>query len=88
LNEAVLQGRRLLRSSTTQARTVLQRILRGRLVFTLRANELSGEIDGCEFSGPTRFDRLFTGIAVECPKGIDPNDRSGKEAIIPSVVEL
>ena len=34
-------------------------------------NPLSGEPDGYEFTGPTRFDRLFTGIAVTRPVGID-----------------
>jgi hypothetical protein len=40
------------------------------LVFTLRVNEINGEVDGYEFSGSTRFGKLFTGIAVECvPNG-------------------
>ncbi|MGH9140611.1 MAG: hypothetical protein ACRD2I_05660 [Vicinamibacterales bacterium] len=67
LAPAVIEGRlaewrRLLRSSTTQGRTVLQRILRGRLTFTPRADGR-----GYDFSAPTRFDRLFTGIACEVP---------------------
>jgi hypothetical protein len=60
---------------------VLQRIIRGRLTFTPRVNEISGDVDGYDFSGPTRFDKLFTGIAVERPKSVDPNDMSGKEGI-------
>src|SRR5439155_26392990 len=45
LAPAVVEGRlaewrRLLRASTTQGRTVLQRILRGRLTFTPRADGL------------------------------------------------
>ena len=62
---------------------MLQRILPGRLTFTLRRNEVSGEIDGYEFEGPTRFDGLFTGIAVERPKNLDPNDLTGTEDIRP-----
>ena len=31
---------------------------------------ISGEADGYDFSGPTRFDKLFTGIAVETPAWI------------------
>ena len=59
------EWRRLLRASTTQGRTVLQRILRGRIVFTLRTNPISNdpisnEIDGYDFEAPTRFDKLFT----------------------------
>jgi len=50
---------------------VLQRILRGRLTFTPRLNPVSGEPDGYDFEGPTRFDKLFTGIAVERPKWLE-----------------
>src|SRR5262245_55989004 len=49
--------------------------LPGRITFTPRRNEVSGEIDGYEFEAPTRFDKLFTGIAVERPKNLDPDDR-------------
>ena len=38
--------------STTQGRTVLQRILRGRLTFTPRRNPVSVELDGYDFDGP------------------------------------
>ena len=38
-------------------------------------------MDGYDFEGLTRFDKLFTGIAVEPPKSLDPHDRSGKEGI-------
>jgi len=47
---------------------------------------LSGEPDGYDFEGPTRFDRLFTGNAVERPKSPDLNDRSGKEGTTPRYV--
>jgi hypothetical protein len=56
------EWRRLLRQSTTQSRAVLQRVLRGRLTFTPRADG-----QGYDFSGPTRFDKLFSRVAVERP---------------------
>lgn len=62
---------------------MLQRILRGRLTFTPHVNFVSGEIDGYDFEGPTRFDKLFTGIAVERPKSLDPHDKTGIEDIGP-----
>ena len=83
IENRLAEWRRLLRQSTTQGRTVLQRILRGRLTFTLRRNEVSGEVDGYDFEGPTRFDKLFTGIAVERPKDLNPKDLSGTEDIGP-----
>jgi hypothetical protein len=83
IENRLAEWRRLLRASTTQARTVLQRILRGRLTFTPRFNEVSGDVDGYDFEGPTRFDKLFTGIAVERPKDLDPNDLTGCENIGP-----
>jgi len=81
--ESLAEWRRLLGQSTTTGRAVLQRILRGRLVFTLRRNEVSGEIDGYEFEAITRFDQLFTGIAVERPRNPDPADLAGTEDISP-----
>ena len=65
IENRLAEWRRLLRASTTQGRTVLQRILPGRLTFTPRADG-----QGYDFSGPTRFDKLFTGIAVETPAWI------------------
>jgi recombinase-like zinc beta ribbon protein len=53
------EWRRLLRATPTQARSVLQRILRGRLTFVPRADGT-----GYDFSGETRFDKLFTGLVV------------------------
>jgi hypothetical protein len=81
IENRLAEWRRLLRASTTQGCTVLQRILRGRLTFTPRHNPVSGELDGYDFEGPTRFDKLFTGIAVERPRSLDPHDRSGTESI-------
>jgi len=54
-----------------------------RVMFTPRVNPVSGEPDGYDFEGPTRFDKLFTGIAVERPKSLDSNDLSGTEDIGP-----
>jgi hypothetical protein len=82
IENRLAEWRRLLRASTTQGRTVLQRILRGRLTFTPRRNPISGELDGYDFEGPTRFDKLFTGIAVERPAGLD-NAPLGCEGIGP-----
>jgi hypothetical protein len=52
-----------------------------RITFTPRRNEISEEIDGYEFEATTRFDQLFTGIAMERPKNLDPNDLTGTEDI-------
>lgn len=71
IEDRLAEWRRLLRASTTQGRTVLQRIINGRISFTPRQHVLTGEPDGYDFSAQTRFDKLFTGIAVERPKGID-----------------
>lgn len=59
IENRLAEWRRLLRQSTTQGRTVLQRILCGRLTFTPRADG-----DGYDFTAPTRFDKLFAGIAA------------------------
>lgn len=82
IEDRLAEWRRLLRSSTTQGRTVLQRILRGRIAFTLRTNPVTGEVDGYDFEAPTRFDKLFTGIAVERPVGVDEGPL-GSEGIGP-----
>jgi hypothetical protein len=44
---------------TTQARAALQRVPRGRIVFTPNA-----ACDGDDFEAPTRFDRLFVGCVA------------------------
>ena len=72
------EWRRLLRSSTTQARSVIQRVLKGRLTFIPK---LDGDQEGYEFYGPTRFDKLFTGIALPVPRYIKIGDSRGKEHI-------
>ena len=48
---------------------------------TPHVNPISDEIDGYDFEAPTRFDKLFTGLAVERPKGLDPHDRTGCEGL-------
>jgi len=68
------EWRRLLRQSTTQARAVLQRVLRGRIVFTP-----SGE--GYTFEAPTRFNKLFIGVVVlTC---VYRTERRGRAALRP-----
>ena len=84
LEPAVIEGRlaewrRLLRQSTTQGRTVIQRVVRGRLTFTPRVDG-----DGYEFTAPTRFDRLFSGIVT--PRGKEWDHfvgRTGLEHLTP-----
>ena len=84
IENRLAEWRRLLRGSTTQGRAVLQPILHGRLTFTPRLNPLSGEPDGDDFAGPTRFDKLFTGIAVETPAWIKASSsRNGFEDTTP-----
>jgi len=58
VEDRLTEWRRLLRQSTTQGRAVLQRVLQGRITFTPKGG-------GYEFEAPTRFDKLFEGVAVE-----------------------
>jgi hypothetical protein len=67
VDDRLAEWRRMLRGSTTQARAVLQRVLRGRIVFTP-----SGE--GYTFECPTRFDKLFSGVVVKGPAFIEPGN--------------
>lgn len=77
IESRLTEWRRLLRLSVTQGRTVLQRILRGRVTFTPRS-----DADGYHFSAPTRFDKLFTGIACEGRPGwLAPSDLRGTDKI-------
>ncbi len=78
VEDRLAEWRRLLRQSTTQGRAVLQRVLDGRIVFTPTADGV-----GYTFEAPTRFDRLFAGLVVECPAWVDPSDRRGKEHLGP-----
>jgi hypothetical protein len=67
------EWRRLLRSSTTQSRAVLQRVIRGRITFTPTQAVVCSEggvfpfQPGYEFEAPTRFDKLFSGTAIKLP---------------------
>jgi hypothetical protein len=79
VEDRLAEWRRLLRGSVTQGRAVLQRILCGRLTFTPRAD---GE--GYDFTGDTRFDKLFTGIVIARPAWIPTGVVSGTEHIGPS----
>jgi site-specific DNA recombinase len=80
LDPEVIEGRlaewrRILRGSPTQARTVLNRVLSERITFTPSADGA-----GYDFTAPTRFDKLFTGIVVgqpDRPSFIPEGDRTG-----------
>ena len=48
----------MIRTSVTQGRMVLERVLAGRIVFRPRADGL-----GYDFVANTQFSKLFTGIA-------------------------
>jgi site-specific DNA recombinase len=76
IEDRLTEWRRLLRQSTAQGRAVLQRVLQGRLTFTPRG-------EGYEFAGPTRFDKLFTGIVLPLsqPNYVRPGDTRGLEGI-------
>jgi len=66
IEDRLAEWRRLLRSSTTTGRAVLDRVLDGRIVFTPLAG---GEtLAAYEFEAPTRYDKLFSGLVV--PKSI------------------
>jgi hypothetical protein len=71
IENRLAEWRRLLRASTTQGRSVLQRVLRGRIVFTP-----SGE--GYTFKAPTRFDKLFSGIVAKRPAFIEQSNRGAE----------
>jgi hypothetical protein len=60
---------------------VLQRIIPGRITFTPRVSPITGQIDAYDFSAPTRFDKLFTGLAMERPKSM-PYSTDGCEGIM------
>ena len=78
IDNRLAEWRRMLRQSTTQGRTVLQRVLRGRLTFTPRPDGR-----GYDFEAPTRFDKLFAGIACPRPASLPLGDTTGCEGIGP-----
>ena len=72
------EWRRLLRGSTMQSRAVIQRTVEGRITFTPRADG-----QGYDFVARTRFDKLFSGVALPKPTWI-PNDTFGTKHIGPA----
>jgi hypothetical protein len=50
----------------------LQRVLQGRLTFRPRSDGA-----GYDFEGPTRFDKLFSGVAVARPAFVPEGDTRG-----------
>ncbi len=72
VRDRLAEWRRLLRQSTTQGRAVLQRVLRGRIVFT------PTEDGGYTFQAETRFDKLFNGIVVPRPAFIPFGNRGAE----------
>jgi hypothetical protein len=60
------EWRRLLRGSTRQGRAVLQRVLRGRIVFTPVTDD--PQCVGYEFEAPTRFDKPWAWRSA-CDRG-------------------
>jgi site-specific DNA recombinase len=69
------QWRRLLRGSIIQSRAVIQRIIKGRITFTPRADG-----QGYDFEAETRFEKLFSGVAIPRPVWV-PTDATGTEHI-------
>ncbi len=80
IENRLAEWRRLLRASTTQGRAVLQRVLRGRIIFHLIEGP---EGAGYTFEAPTRFDKLFSGIVAPKPAFLKEGDRRGAEHIGP-----
>jgi hypothetical protein len=62
----------------TQGRTVLDRVLGGPIVFTP-----TPDTTGCTFEAPTRFDRLFSGVAIPRASFVPLGIRTGTEGIGP-----
>ena len=78
VEDRLSEWRRMLRSSLTQSRAVLQRLFDQRIVFTPRPFETDPKRvaeqfrsgGGYDFKVKTRYDRLFTGVAVPKPSFI------------------
>jgi hypothetical protein len=73
IEDRLTERRRLLRGSTTQACTVIQRIIRGRL-----CSPHVPDGAGYDFSAQTRFNCMFAGIASPGPSWM-PHGPSGVE---------
>jgi hypothetical protein len=78
IENRLAEWRRLLRASTTRARTVLQRLLRFRLTFTPRADGT-----GYDFSGPLASTSSSAGLWHLGPRGCRSGDTSGTGHIGP-----
>jgi hypothetical protein len=76
VDSRLAEWRRLLRASTIQGRAVLQRVIRGRITFKPAR-------EGYTFEAPTRFDKLFSGVATPLPPFIRTGDERGTEHIQP-----
>jgi site-specific DNA recombinase len=74
ISSRLAEWRRLLRASTTTGRTVLQRILDGRITFQPRPDG-----NGYDFTAQTRFDKLFAEVASPRPVWIPKGGSSGIE---------
>jgi site-specific DNA recombinase len=74
------EWRRLLRASTTQGRTVIERVIDGRITFTPLVDELGIGQTGYTFEARTRYHKLFVGIATPMPR-TGEDDRTGLDDI-------
>ena len=79
LKSRLAEWRRLLRADVAQARSVLQRVVDGRVAFKPYPEGM-----GAEFEARTKFSGLFVGVmvpALPVPSFVKPGDRRGWEAI-------
>jgi hypothetical protein len=76
LEDRLAEWRRLVRGSPTQARAVIQRVIKGRITFT-------PDEAGYVFSAPTRFSKLFSGIVAPRPSWLPEGDVRGTEHLTP-----
>ena len=83
VEDRLAEWRRILRGSTTQARTVIQRVVQGRITFTPVENAVSRIVDDYEFSAPLRLGGLFSGVASPRPQSLDPSGRTGLDGLGP-----
>ena len=65
--DRLAEWRRLLRASVTQGRALLQRITVGRIAFTPQPADPLLAPGGYDFAAQTRFDKLFSGVALPPP---------------------
>jgi len=79
--DRLAEWRRMLRASVTQGRAVIQRIVQGRITFTPTQSPFGKEIDSYVFEAPTRFDKLYCGVATPRPVFVAPGGTAGREGI-------